>query len=121
MVKNEIKYIGIICVESPDVRFEDIIYISTNKKEFTVPIDRIFYDICEDIQVISIVPSRLVRVAAKIVEQNIILTSDSDSYTSYTIVLSGIRKGFKNKCYSFKTREEMIKNNMFWKKAYDIS
>ena len=95
MVKNEVKYIGIICVESPDVRFEDIIYISTNKKEFVIPIDEIFYDICEDIQVISVVPSRLVSAAAIIDRKNIILTSDSDSYTSYTIVLSGIRKGFK--------------------------
>ena len=108
-----------ICVESPEARFEETIEIQTNKlEELSIQIDPTFIHVCEEncIKPISYVSSEPcvcgIRVDGdllKIKFSNLLSVPES-----LIVKLSGIRKGRNDSRFQEFTKEEMDKNVNFW-------
>ena len=108
-----------ICVESPEARFEETIEIQTNKlEELSIQIDPTFIHVCEEncIKPISYVSSEPCVCGIK-VDGSLLKIKFSDLLPvpeSLIVKLSGIRKGRKNSRFQEFTKEEMEKNVNFW-------
>ena len=112
------EFVSLYCVESPEVRFEEIIFIDVKNRDCIIEeIDPIYYDVCEknSIKPISYACSEPVACGIQVKDNLIIIKFNKNDATpeEITLKLSGIRKGFKKR-FSRKTKEEMIKNNKFW-------
>lgn len=123
-VYGERHYVALACVETPEVRFEDVLVVPfgslcghdqlRNIYIVDSPIDPVFLAVCESdtVAVVSAVPSTLARVGAYVEDSCVRL--ESDTIVPYiTLKLSGIRKGH-NWRFRRHTREEMEANLKFW-------
>ena len=118
IVPHKDEFVALYCVESPEVRFEEIIFIDVKNRDCIIEeIDPIYYDVCEknSIKPISYACSEPVACGIQVKDNLIIIKFNKNDATpeEITLKLSGIRKGFKKR-FSRKTKEEMIKNNKFW-------
>ena len=117
------EYAGLICVEAPEVRFEDVMYVPLPARQgMTVraPIDRIFVAICEpnSIRIVGVVPSVPAVVGARAVDGHVIIHRGDDYPEEsgfVTLKLSGIRRGRSNVRFPRFTEEEYRKNTQFWR------
>ena len=121
---EKIKYIELVCMEMPEVRFEDIMTVeigesSKNFEQYVFAIDQSFIDVCEldSISVVGAMPSKPVLIGAEVVENNVVLTAEGRFLDQKIIVklrLSGIRCGYENRRFAEHSYDNMIKNNKFW-------
>jgi hypothetical protein len=116
---GEPDYVGLMCVESPEVRFMDVLVVPLpHTLETTIPIDAQFVATCEprSIRVVSAVPSVPVTVGAIARHDRILLARAPGDWpdAAVTITISGIRKGRRGVRFPRFTEQEFRKNTQFW-------
>ncbi len=118
------QYVALSCVESPDVRFEDIVKIHLRgRSKARRKIDRILSAVCEpeSVEVVSSVPSSPAIVGARVSGREIIVevarVPGLRVPVFVTLRVSGIRLGFAGKRFVRHTLEEMRNNSQFWRSA----
>ena len=119
-VSGNDKYVALSCVESPEIRYEDVISIKTNGRLKVIhKIDEEFQYVCEpeSIKAISYTTSEPALCGLKIDKNKLIITFSGNIPEEVTVKLSGIRKGFKGVRFIPKTKEEMVHNSKFWNQA----
>ena len=132
-----------ICVEGPEVRFEDVLSYSladlTADSEnvckttgavvthYKLAIDPVFYEVCakQSIDVSSIVASHPCIVGGHVVEQDIrlhlIKVSDAPLKDLTVVVkLTGLRAGQEDIRFPRYTKGEFRSNQQFWNQATEI-
>ena len=115
--RNE--FVGLMCVEAPDVRFEDVVRIAITGPETKCPIDVTLFDICElgSLQVVSVVSPIPTLVGACVLD-NLVRIRISGDLPEYVLVkLSGIRAGRGTVRFPRFNEEQMHKNDAFWDQA----
>jgi hypothetical protein len=113
-------YVELYCVESPDIRFEDVISLKTKGKlKVEHEIDPEFVFVCEpdSIKAISYTTTEPALCGVKVKENKLIITFSGSIPEEVTIRLSGIRKGLKGVRFTPKTKEQADHNNNFWNQA----
>ena len=117
--KDRNRYVGLMCTEMPEARFEDVIRIKTNNNsKIKHSIDETFIQVCEkdSISVVSCVPSHPAMVGARIEDSNIIIEIDRYSIPPeyVTVKLNGIRDGFGGIRFENFTKDQAESNYRFW-------
>ena len=128
IVQIDGRFVGLHCVESPDVRFEDVLTVVLTggrwSKSITLPMDATFRDVCEpdSIVVVSATPSRPVIVGARIVGPRLTVEAVERGLGTLerlevNVRLSGIRKQFAGVRFPVFTEKQARVNNAFYAKA----
>tara|TARA_B100000700_G_C14553661_1_gene627773 strand:- start:42 stop:458 length:417 start_codon:yes stop_codon:yes gene_type:complete len=127
------EYVGLICVEGPEPRFEDILTVNLEDfpadnadgyLRFKITMDPIFQEVCakNTISVTSTTASKPCVLGAHVEDSNVILqvinlTNAELSEIDVTIVVSGVRKDHESIRFPRYGEEEMIRNKEFWSQA----
>ena len=123
--QGENEYVELICVEMPEVRFEDIVYLNggnqgDNRHIVSKEIDDYFLQSCEidTIKPVSVMTSIPIECGAYVENNKVFVEILGESIRNQsieiTVTLSAIRKGRKNRRFATHTKEEMEKNRSFW-------
>ena len=110
-------YIGLTCVEMPEVRFEDVVTLNSNGRiQFEHVIDEEFMYVCveDTIEAIGYTTSEPALCGIKVKGNKLIIKFRGNISETITIKLSGIRKGRQGNRFPTFTQEEMKKNLNFW-------
>jgi hypothetical protein len=115
-------FVSLVCVESPETRFEDIIVMIPRCENdvflASMPIDPEFLFVCEPntIEAISSVSDEPAIMGVKIENDMIIVKGKSlfNSPKKITVKISGIRKGRLGKRFTHWTEEQAKQNTQFW-------
>ena len=110
---------GLVCVEMPEVRFEDVVTMPIpSDLEGRVPLDPLFIGACEpgSIKVVGLVPSEPVILGATIRDEHVVINRNTCFATAgyVTVRVSGIRKGRGDVRFPRFSEEEFKKNTQFW-------
>ena len=114
------QYVGVQCVEMPEVRFEDVVKILVGEEGMIDhPIDPQFVFICEpnSIEAVGHVCSDPAVAGIKIIDGHTLRVKFSHVTPlpeSITIKLSGIRKGRADRRFPEYSEKEAESNNAFW-------
>jgi len=117
-------YTALFTLESPDVRFDDVLLATLTEPTALVPIDPRYLEVCDrgSVTVCGCVPDSPVLVGAAVVGPNVRITLGGhlprDLALGVTIRLTGIRKGFAGKRFPNRTREQFVANERFLRRAY---
>jgi hypothetical protein len=114
------QYVDLYCVESPDVRFEDVVSIKANGRlKIEQEIDPEFVFVCEQnsIKAVSYTTTEPALCGVKVKENKLIITFSGNIPEEVTVKLSGIRKGLKGVRFTPKTKEQADHNNDFWNQS----
>ena len=118
--KDRTSYLGLFCVEMPEVRFEDLVrgYVSTSRS--LLPIDPIFLAVCEEntIEVVSVTTSEPVAAGAKVVGDQVQVQIANGEACRVVIRLSGLRKGSMQRFPKY-SKAQHDRNLDFWRHTYD--
>lgn len=119
IVPADDRRVGLFCVESPDVRFEDVMRVELDGAERVIPIDPVFIAVCEpaSLLVVGLVPSTPANIGAEVLNNCLVLRVDGRVPKSVTVKLSGIRRQRGGVRFPRFTEQEMLKNNAFWDQA----
>ena len=121
------EYVELICVEMPEVRFEDIMVVKVggsglDRDTILTFLDDRFIQVCEKdtIKVTSAVGSSPVLVGAYISKNSLVVEAIGEDLKNkqveIVVRISGIRKGRLNRRFAKHTYQEMISNTRFWEK-----
>ena len=112
-------FVALFCVESPEVRFEDVVRVPVTGQVKRAAIDPRFIEVCEpgSIDVISVTSPLPALVGAAIEGSDIVVRVPGDLPPYVVVTLSGIRSGSRNIRFPLKTRDQMQRNNAFWSSA----
>jgi hypothetical protein len=110
---------GLICVEMPEVRFEDTLTMAIpHGLEGRAPLDPLFVGACEagSIKVVGLVPSEPMLLGATIHDDHVVITRPASFATDghVNVRVSGIRKGRGGVRFPRFTQDEFKKNTQFW-------
>ena len=127
MLNDEPAYVGLFCVETPDVRFEDTLELTLSTTESTHILDKVFRDICEpeSIKVVATATDKAVTVGAFIADDGKLrIVVDPQGLARVrtvvmTVRISGIRKSFRDYRFPTYTADEAKKNTEFWDSAWE--
>ncbi len=119
------EYVELLCVEMPEVYFEDFLTIKAGNQghqSHTVlgEIDPLFLQVCEEgtIKATAAMPSHPANVGAKVqgpvVEVSVEGASIQSREVDIIVRLSGIRAGMVGRRFAKRTYQQMVKNNNFW-------
>lgn len=110
---------ALFCVESPDVRFEDVVRVSITGPITTKTIDPRFIEVCEPgtIDVISVASSLPSLIGAAVDRDRLLVHIKGDPPPYVIVTLSGIRAGHWGFRFPRKTHDQMLRNNAFWSSA----
>ena len=119
------EYVELLCVEMPEVYFEDFLTIKAGNQghqSHTVlkEIDPLFLQVCEEgtIKATAAMPSFPANVGAKVqgpvVEVSVEGASIQSREVDIIVRLSGIRAGMVGRRFAKRTYQQMVKNNNFW-------
>lgn len=114
--------VGLFCLESPEVRFNDIIRVRMSGQLFHVQLDPRYLSCCapESIYVSSLVASEPVEVGAQLIGDQIVLRAASEVHNlRVTLRLSGIRRRRQGVRFPQFTQRQMQNNNRFWGRALE--
>ena len=119
IVPCEGEHVALFCVESPDVRFEDIVRIPITGPITTKTIDPLFIEVCAPgtIDVISVTSPLPSLIGAAVDRDQLIVRIQGDLPPYVIVTLSGIRAGHRGFRFPRKTRDQMLRNNAFWSSA----
>jgi hypothetical protein len=112
--------VALFCVESPDVRFEDVVRIPIDRADSTHVVDRVFTDVCEpgSLQVAGVSSPLPSQIGAE-VSDNLLRIRISGALPPYvTVKLSGIRAGRLGVRFPMRTEEQRQRNDAFWGQAH---
>ena len=109
-------FVALFCVESPEVRFEDVVRVPVTGPVTRTAIDPRFIEVCEpgSIDVISVTSPLPALVGAAVEGPEIVVRVAGDLPPYVVVTLSGIRSGSRNIRFPRKTRDQMQRNNAFW-------
>lgn len=112
-------FVALFCVESPEVRFEDVVRMPVTGPVTRAAIDPRFIEVCEPslIDVISVTSPLPSSVGAVVEGSDIVVRVAGDLPPYVVVTLSGIRSGSRNVRFPQKTRDQMQRNNAFWSTA----
>jgi len=122
-----------VCVESPEVWFDDVLTVPVSTRVQYIMIDPIFCETVEEgsIRVVSIVPDAPALFGAKVLPrqpevhlaqirlENLIPESSGTRPTTVTLSIRGIRRGCAGQRFRRFTDEQMKRNSAFWQSAYE--
>jgi hypothetical protein len=114
---NEGRFVGLTCVEMPEVRFEDVVSIETKGRlSVNYKIDEEFMFICEEdsIEAIGYTTSSPCLCGLKIEEGFLKIEFKVSIPEKIIVKISGLRKGRRHTRFPVFTEEEMNKNTRFW-------
>lgn len=119
VLRVDSRYLALFCAESPYVLFEDLLdaYLPRGETCVTVPIDPSFVAVCEDstICVTSSIPDRPVAVSGYVSGSTLTLIRAGDlEPLAVSVLLTGVRKGFRGVRFPEYTRKQMLRNQLFW-------
>jgi hypothetical protein len=119
------EYVELVCVEMPEVRFDDVIVLKAGNQGssghiVSKPIDDYYLQVCEPdtIKPISATASSPVKIGSYIKNNKIfveIIGEDiKNKEIEIVVKLSGLRRGTYGRKFAKHTKEEMEKNSKFW-------
>ena len=119
------EYVELLCVEMPEVYFEDFMTVKAGNQGHqshivTKEMDSTFMQVCEPgtIKVTAAMPSVAAQVGAKVqgptVEVEVEGRNIQNREVDITVRLSGIRAGMVGRRFAKRTYDQMVKNNRFW-------
>jgi hypothetical protein len=119
------EYVELLCVEMPEVYFEDFMTVKAGNQGHqshivTKEMDSTFMQVCEPgtIKVTAAMPSVASQVGAKVqgptVEVEVEGRNIQNREVDITVRLSGIRAGMVGRRFAKRTYDQMVKNNRFW-------
>jgi len=114
------EFVGLFCVESPSVRFEDVVRVVLQGPETVHRIDPTFLDCCEpgSVEVVGVVSPLPTLIGAEIVD-NLVRVRVSGRPPDYVVLtLSGIRAGRRDVRFPRYSESQMHRNNEFWGQAH---
>ena len=116
IVPHQDDFVALFCVESPDVRFEDVVRVPVVGPITTAILDPVFVGVCEpgSLDVISVTTPTPATIGAAIAGDTVTVWIDGDLPPYVTVTVSGIRAGSRGVRFPRKTREQMLRNNSFW-------
>jgi hypothetical protein len=114
IVKCDDQYVALFCVESPDVRFEDVICIPSGVS--SVELDPRFITVCVpgSIDVVSWTSTKMLRVVPGFEIIGGKLHVEIDVPADLVVKVSGIRLGWKGVRFPVKSYEQKIVNDHRW-------
>jgi hypothetical protein len=116
------KFLGLMCAEMPETRFEDLVRVCLDGTEAVAQIDPRFIAVCEPgtIEVVGLVASCPITLGAEVLDSTVkIMASCSVEGVKVTARISGIRLGHRSRFPEF-SQEQMVRNNDFWSQAHDV-
>jgi hypothetical protein len=120
-VQGQTKYLGLSCVESPQVWFTDVMTAQLEAYQTEVPIDPRFVGVCErdSLKVTGVVPSDPVLVGAFVADNHLVLRSPGfQAKPRVVATLAGIRREYAAFRFEEYTEEQAKRNNAFWNTAW---
>ena len=116
IVPHQDDYVALFCVESPDVRFEDVVRVPVTGSVTTAQLDPVFVGVCEpgSLDVISVTAPTPASVGAAIDGDAITVRIIGEIPPYVIVTVSGVRAGSRGVRFPRKTREQMLRNNSFW-------
>lgn len=111
------EYIGLHCVESPEVLFLDFIEVELREGENDVRIDTQFIGVCEpgSMKVVAITPHKPANVGGYVVGDRLKITSGCE--TRAVVMLKGIRKSAGGVRFPAFDDAAKTHNDEFWQRA----
>lgn len=117
--RNE--FLGLFCVEAPQVRFEDVLQVTITGPETVYALAREFVDICElnSLSVVGLTAPIPVMLGAEI-DDNLLRVRVAGELPDYVIVkVSGLRAGHSELRFPRYSETQMKKNDAFWRQALE--
>jgi hypothetical protein len=114
------EFLGLFCVESPQVRFEDVLRITIAEAETVYPLPREFVDICElnSLCVVGATSPTPAMIGAEI-DDNLLRLRIEGELPAYVVVkISGLRGGHGQLRFPRYSQEQKQKNDAFWHQAW---
>lgn len=116
-------YAALFVAEMPEVRFDDVLAARLPRRDATLPIDPRFVEVCEaeSIRVCGWACDLPIRVGLAVRagrEVRVRFARQRDEEVELTIRLTGVRKGFADKRFPDRTREQFEANERFIRGAY---
>jgi hypothetical protein len=116
---GEEQYVGMMCVEMPETRFEDTVHAFICHRG-TVALDACFVAICEpdSFEVVGRNTSHPIPLGVSLrgTDVQLELAYRAETVVHVTVRVSGIRKGSAGRFRQF-TKEQMERNEAFWRQA----
>lgn len=120
-----VEYVELLCVEMPEIKFEDILYFQGGNQgekfhKIEKTIDNYFIQVCEQdsIKPISAVATDFVKIGCYVKEDKLIVNiydeDLADKLIEINVKLSGVRKGYWNRRFAEYSKEDLLKNTKFW-------
>lgn len=119
---------GLVCVESPEVWFDDVMTVAVTGNLTKVSVDKLFCEVVDirSIVVVSVIPNRPSLAGADVFTDGLscdlwLMISVPDNApmpTKLTVTIRGIRKGRRGVRFPEFTEAQMLKNGDFWRSAY---
>jgi hypothetical protein len=120
-------YVGLTCVEMPEIRFDDIIIVRPDgERKFSIPLDEEYVFVCEQgtIKPISYVPSEPCICGVKVGYESspsreitaafVAVEIEGDIPQEIIIKFSGVRKGKSRLRFERFTEKQAKANSQFW-------
>ncbi|MGE0609841.1 MAG: hypothetical protein AB7O62_22310 [Pirellulales bacterium] len=114
------EYVGLFCVEAPQVRFEDVLKVRINGVETIHELDSTFLDVCErdSVEVVGVSTPIPTTVGVEVMSARLRITVAGDLPEYVVLKLSGIRVGRSGARFPRFTESQMHRNNNFWSGAH---
>ena len=116
IVPHQDDFVALFCVESPDVRFEDVVRVPVTGPVTFARLDPVFVGVCEpdSLDVVSVTAPTPATVGAAVSGHSITVRITGDLPPFVVVTVSGIRAGSRGVRFPRKTRDQMLRNNAFW-------
>ncbi len=116
IVPHQDDFVALFCVESPDVRFEDVVRVPVTGPVTTARLDPMFVGVCEpdSLDVISVTAPMPASIGAAVTGDTVTVRIEGDLPPFVIVTVSGVRAGSRGVRFPRKTRDQMLRNNAFW-------
>jgi hypothetical protein len=113
------EFVGLYCVESPNIRFEDVLRIPISNVQTTWALDPLFLEVCEagTIDAVGVSSPAPAIVGVEVIGESLRIRIDGELPPYVVVTLSGIRKGRQGVRFPRHTPEQMLANERFWNQA----
>lgn len=114
------QFVALFCVESPEVRFEDVVRVPIKQSDSTHVVDRTYVDVCEpgSLQVVGVSSPLPCQVGADVTDNLLRIRINGPLPPYVTVQLSGIRAGREQVRFPLRTEEQRQRNDDFWGQAH---
>ena len=112
IVEVEGKWRAFYCVESPEVRFEDVLEMEAEGGETSCPIDPMFVRVCVSGSIVAVaaLSESDNSLYAKVSGSDVVFSRPLDDGETVRVTLSGVRIGFAGVRFERKTKAEVEAN-----------